>query len=135
MKSLIAAILTLLLCVSLAHAGGNDKGRQAYGPFTIDTANTCYPSDNGFEAKYLDGDIISIYLWSIGAGTLSVTPQITGFTLAEDPSNLSWISLNPRDDSNSSDSIVGPIERMRFCTTTCTGNCTAKIKVIGRVHP
>lgn len=134
MKLLITT-LALLLCTTLAHAAGNDRGRQPYGPFTVTANNTCYPSPDGFDAKYLDGDIVSIYIWSIGAGTLSVTPQITGFTLAEDPNNLSWVSLTARDDNNYGDSIVGPIERMRFCTTTCSGDCTAKIKVIGRVHP
>lgn len=143
LKRIFTIMAFIVLCTGMiqhlgeptAYAAGNDRGRQPYGPFTISAASTCYPSDNGFDAKFLDGDIVSIYIWSIGSGALSVTPQITGFTLAEDPNNTSWYSLTARDDNNYADSIVGPIERMRFCTTTCTGDCTTKVKVIGRVHP
>lgn len=134
MKYLFTLLTVLCLIVggSQNAGAGNLTGRTAYGPFSMTAQNTCYPSDAGFEARTFDGDM-SVFQWAVGGGVLAYTIQVSGYTTIEDPTNASFKSIANRDLTTAVDNIAGTVERFRFCTSTCTGNCTMKVKVIGRV--
>lgn len=135
MKHFLVLLTVCFLLISTQSEAGL-RGRDGYGPVTMSAASTCYPSDSGFTVTAFDGDM-TVSSLAIGGGTLAWTIQTTTFKESEDSGNNSFVSVTPTPHTltQTVDTIKGPIERMRFCTTTCTGDCTMKVKVQGRIAP
>lgn len=133
MKTLL--VFLTLLCLMVGGSGNAEaRPRGGYGPVTI-TDDVCYPSNTGFVSDSFDGDMSVYPFWS-GSGSIAWTIEISGYTAAEDPSNDSFYAVSSfatAAGTNQPYTIVGPVQRFRFCASTCTGDCTLKVKVIGRV--
>lgn len=139
MKNLLILLVTMLVLLGGSQnvgAAGNDRGRGGYGPVVM-TATTSYPVAAGADVTHLD-DAMTVDIWWRGSGTIAFVVEGSNFTALEDPSNLSFANLagtTVYTGVNDVLSIQGPVRRIRFRVTSCTGDCTTSVKVEGRVNP
>lgn len=126
------ASLIIFLC--LTTSAWAEMPRGCVGPTRAIANATYYPTNDGFDTRAIDGDMTSAVWWK-GTGDITVEVQATLFTKAEDPSNLSWYTVASRGALNKLDSVIGPVQRIRWFVSSCTGDCTTDLKACGRVAP